>query len=82
MNAHLATKPSRRSVFGEYAKPAHKSVSRMIGYSLTLLDRSAAEALAAVLAARLTRAERGFLANAALSSLDAADRQIVRDLTP
>jgi hypothetical protein len=52
-----------------YAKPAHKTVARMVGYALTLLDEWAMWYLAAVLYARLTMEERAFLAMAVLWSL-------------
>lgn len=49
----------------------------MIGYALTLDTSSGWTAAGAILAARLTRQERGSLAYAALWSMDAADAELV-----
>ena len=53
-----------------YAKDAHKRVSKMVGYALTLGTEDAWHGAAYVFAARLTEAERTALAYAVLQSLD------------
>ncbi|MEM1066154.1 MAG: hypothetical protein AAGJ74_11690 [Pseudomonadota bacterium] len=83
MTAHFQppTKPSARSLFGEYVKPAHKAVSRMAGYSLCQCDEAAAQEFALVMRARLSEAECAFMAYSGLLSLDERARRIVKDLT-
>ncbi len=56
-----------------FAKPAHKSAARMLGYALTLNDFDTWAGLALVLRARLDTTERAALAYMALRSLDEAD---------
>jgi hypothetical protein len=60
------------SAMSLYAKPAHKRMSRVLGYCLTLGDADAWSGFATVAAARLSQAERAALACASLKSLDAA----------
>lgn len=55
----------------------HERAARVIGYALTLDTSNGWTAVGAILAARLTRQERGSLAYAALWSMDAADAELV-----
>ena len=62
-----------------YAKPAHKSAARMLGYALTLGAEASWWDFAAVLYARLTRKERAALAYAALMALDYDDAHVAAE---
>ena len=57
----------------KYAKPAHKSAARMLGFALTLGTEADWWEFSAVTYARLTRKERAALAYFALMSLDEDD---------
>ena len=82
MSAPQATPPPARdkSSFATYAKPEHKAVARMMGYSLTLRDEPAAWNLATVLYARLTADERTFVAFAAAMALEPNERMMLREM--
>ncbi|MBT8457472.1 MAG: hypothetical protein HKO95_04770 [Rhodobacteraceae bacterium] len=71
-----------KSLFGTYADPRHKAASRALGYGLTQCDEVAAWQLAIVLSLRLTRAERLWLAFAALVALDEDDSRTIREVAP
>ena len=60
-----------------FLSKSHERAARVIGYALTLDTSSGWTAAGAILAARLTRQERGSLAYAALWSMDAADAELV-----
>lgn len=61
----------KRSAMSKYAKPAHKAVSRCLGYALTLgFDEYRALGFALILRRHLSAEERAGLAFAALCSLD------------
>ena len=60
-----------------FLKKSHERAARVIGYALTLDSSSGWTAAGAILAARLTRQERGSLAYAALWSMEAADAELV-----
>jgi hypothetical protein len=55
--------------FSRLIDKQHKSASRIVGYSLTLLDEAAMWELSAVLHARLLPAERKFLTAGMIFSL-------------
>lgn len=55
----------------------HERAARVIGYALTLDTSTGWTAVGAILAARLTRKERGSLAYAALWSMEAAEAELV-----
>ena len=57
--------------FSDFAAPAHKGMSRTLGYCLTLGTPDAWCSFAQIAAARLTVGERGAIAAAALRSLPA-----------
>ncbi|KKL88532.1 hypothetical protein LCGC14_1923740 [marine sediment metagenome] len=59
-----------------YGKSAHKAVSRMIGYTLTLGDTDAFFALSDLLSLRLSDFERAGLAYAALMALSPEHREL------
>ena len=68
-----------RSAMSLYAKPGHKSVARMVGYTLTLGTADAFADLAYVLHRRLDPKERAGLAYAALRSLDPELAELVAE---
>lgn len=72
----------RKSTFGTYADPRHKAASRALGYGLTQYDEVAAWQFAIILSLRLTRAERLWLAFAALVALDEGDSNTIREIAP
>jgi hypothetical protein len=55
--------------FSDFAKPAHKSLSRSLGYCLTLGTADAWSSFATIAAMRLSPFERGAIAAAALKSM-------------
>lgn len=59
-----------------FARPAHKRAARTLGYALTSDSPEAWHGLAFVLGARLSVAERGKLAFAALRSLEPDEREV------
>ncbi len=59
----------RPANFSDFAKPEHKSLSRTLGYSLTLGTVEAWSTFAFVASARLSPMERGSIAAAALKSM-------------
>lgn len=61
-------KPSQNAM-SKWAKPAHKSVARAVGYALTLGDEAAWQGLIIILVSRLSEAERAAFAFSTLSSL-------------
>lgn len=76
-----AKKPSvSRSAMSRFAKNGHKRVCRSLGYALTLATPQSWLDLSAILALRLTKAERAGLAYAALISMDAEDAHDVASL--
>ena len=58
------------SLMSKLMQPAYKKVSRCVGYALTLGDDDGWQALAEILAARLTQSERMALGYAAFCSVD------------
>ncbi|WP_076483835.1 hypothetical protein [Rhodobacter aestuarii] len=60
--------PSRNAI-SAFAKPAHKSASKLLGYGLILDTPEAWQAVASVWAVRLTTGERAAILMAALHSL-------------
>lgn len=65
------------SAMSLYAKDAHKRACRMIGYALTLNDPLMWNQTAAILGHRLTSMELASLAYAAMSALQADEREAV-----
>ena len=59
-----------RQSFGKVVAPAHKLMSRMLGYCLTLDTAEAWSGFRIIAAARLSETERAALAFSALNSLD------------
>ena len=61
----------KKSILSRHMQPAHKRMSRMLGYCLTLGTAEAWAGFSLVAAARLDAAERAALGFATLNSLDA-----------
>lgn len=63
-------------IFGKYVKPAHKRMSRMLGFALAESSPHGWRSFADVAAARLSLEERGSLAFAALHSMSSTSAEM------
>ena len=76
MNAHVM--PQKAS-FSRQIKPAHMRTSRMVGYTLTMMDEATMWELSAVIHRWLQPEEQRALAAGVLLGLDSEGRQAVFD---
>ena len=79
MNMHNLPprRPAGRAALARHIEERHRRAARIVGYGLALDDARSWWAVAWVLARRLTLAERGALAFAALVALEPAEREAV-----